>query len=208
MTSVERMFALANAVRFVSHCQIPGAFVEAGVWKGGSSLLMARKLLALGITDRELWLYDTFAGMTEPTPADGKATWQRWKEMQRSSHNDWCFSPLEAVRATMSKSCYPEAMVHLVKGKVEDTIPQQVPDHIALLRLDTDWYESTLHELTHLWPRLVEGGILIVDDYGGWEGCRQAVDEFFGALKPVLFHRIDSTGIAVQKVGLRDRVPH
>lgn len=199
MTSTERMYSLARAVTFVTECKLPGAFVEAGVWKGGSALLMARTLLALGVTDRELWLYDTFAGMSEPTLRDGSGAVQQWAKMQSRDHNEWCYAPIEEVRATMAQSGYPMSNVHLIAGKVEETIPANTPHEIALLRLDTDWYESTRHELLHLWPRLLPGGVLIIDDYGRWQGSRRAVDEFFVENGPVLMHRIDSTGVAVQK---------
>lgn len=199
MTSVERMFALWRAVRYVVEAKIPGAFVEAGVWRGGSGLLMTRTLLALDAPDRELWLYDTFTGMAEPTAEDGALPRRTWEAMRKDTHNAWCFSPLEEVRATMARCAYPPELVHLVAGKVEDTIPDQAPDEIALLRLDTDWYASTRHELEHLWPRLSPGGVLIIDDYGHWEGARRAVDEFFAVHGPVLLNRIDSTGVTVQK---------
>ena len=74
---------------------------------------------------------------------------------------------------------YPPERIHFVRGPVEETLPAGAPDEIALLRLDTDWYESTRHELEHLYPRLAAGGVLLVDDYGHWEGARKAVDEYF-----------------------------
>ena len=83
----------------------------------------------------------------------------------------------------------------MVPGLVEDTVPSQAPEVIALLRLDTDWYKSTWHELEHLYPRLSVGGVLIIDDYGHWEGARRAVDEFIEAKGLRLFlSRIDYTG--------------
>jgi O-methyltransferase len=83
---------------------------------------------------------------------------------------------------------------------VEDTLPDQAPERIALLRLDTDWYASTKHELEQLYPRLAEGGVLIVDDYGHYEGARRAVDEYFRAAgEPVLLNRIDFSGRLVIK---------
>jgi O-methyltransferase len=97
----------------------------------------------------------------------------------------------------MQSTGYPSDRVHYVKGLVEATVPQQAPDEIAILRLDTDWYESTKHELEHLWPRVRPGGVLIVDDYGHFEGARRAVDEFFGP--GVFLHRIDYTGRLVLK---------
>jgi hypothetical protein len=90
---------------------------------------------------------------------------------------------------------YPADRLHLVQGKVEDTLPGAAPARIALLRLDTDWYESTRHELVHLYPRLVPNGVLIIDDYGDWVGAKEAVDEYFAAqpFQPFL-SRMDHTG--------------
>ena len=101
----------------------------------------------------------------------------------------------------MNSTGYDEGMVHLVKGRVEETIPQHAPDSIALLRLDTDWYESTKHELERLFPRLSKHGILIIDDYGHWQGARRAVDEYFAGNKiPILLSRADYTGRVAVKL--------
>ena len=90
---------------------------------------------------------------------------------------------------------YPSERIHFVPGKVEDTIPASAPESIALLRLDTDWYESTKHELVHLFPRLATSGVLIIDDYGHWRGSRLACDEYFEQNRvPILLNRIDFTG--------------
>jgi hypothetical protein len=101
---------------------------------------------------------------------------------------------------------YPPEKVHFVKGMVEDTIPEQSPDGIALLRLDTDWYQSTKLELLHLYPRLANQGVLIIDDYGHWQGARRAVDEFISELRdPILLHRIDYTGRIAIKTDYKTR---
>lgn len=103
-----------------------------------------------------------------------------------------CYSPIEEVKANMLQTGYPAANIVWVKGKVEETIPATIPAQIALLRLDTDWYESTRHELQHLYPLLSSKGVLLIDDYGAWQGARKATDEFFG--NRVYLHRIDWTG--------------
>jgi hypothetical protein len=95
----------------------------------------------------------------------------------------------------MRDTGYDSEKVFFVKGKVEETLPAHAPDRISLLRLDTDWYESTYHELTHLYPRLTVGGVLIIDDYGHWAGARRAVDDFIGKNKlRLLLNRVDYTG--------------
>jgi hypothetical protein len=89
---------------------------------------------------------------------------------------------------------YDPAQIVFVKGKVEETLPDAAPSEIALLRLDTDWYESTCHEMIHLYPRLVHGGVLIIDDYGHWQDARRTVDEYISENKLRLgLQRIDHT---------------
>jgi O-methyltransferase len=207
MTSLERMYALWGAVRHINKAAIPGAIVECGVWRGGSMMLAARTLLDLGDSDRSLWLYDTYDGMTAPTALDVQAmsgeTAQAVLASQTKDNDNpfWALAQRDIVERNMAGTGYPQARTHYVEGPVEDTLPGQAPDEIALLRLDTDWYESTRHELIHLWPRLRPGGVLIIDDYGYWQGARKAVDEFFtGLAHAPLLARIDYTGrIAVKR---------
>lgn len=200
MTSPERISALCDAVRYLNKSFVQGAIVECGVWRGGSTLAAILTLLESDCRDREVWLYDTFEGMTEPTGIDVDFLGQPADRLlSGADRNDaesiWCCSQLDEVRQLLRSSCYPESKLRFVVGPVESTIPIQAPEQIALLRLDTDWYESTCHELTHLLPKLVPGGILIVDDYGHWEGCRRAVDEYFEANQvPMFLNRIDYTG--------------
>lgn len=201
MVSPERAYAVAEAVRHVVETAVPGDFVECGVWKGGCALLMARVAETLGVGDRRIWLYDTFAGMSQPSNADGEHARSKWEAMQRNGHNEWCYSSLDEVKATISaRTKYPASLFEFVAGRVEDTIPARIPDAISVLRLDTDWYESTRHELEHLWPLVSPGGVLLIDDYGRWSGARQAVDEFFKG-SGLLMHRTDRTGRVIQKPG-------
>lgn len=199
MTSVERQRALYEAVSYISENRIEGDVVECGVWKGGSSMIAALALGEHGDTDRTLYLYDTYAGMSEPTDKDvnlhGNAASGRWHALARDDRNDWDYASLKEVQENLSSTGYPEEKLRYVEGKVEETIPGTLPNKIALLRLDTDWYESTKHELIHLFPRLVPGGVLILDDYGHWEGARRAVDEYFAEHGVrMLLNRIDYTG--------------
>jgi O-methyltransferase len=197
MTSPERIYALRNAVRYVHRTQLPGAIVECGVWKGGSMMAVARTLLELGVSDRELYLFDTFEGMSDPTEKDKMFTGQQAAvllEGRAKEERLWGYVPLDDVRDAVLGVGYDAERIHFVKGKVEDTVPNGAPEQIALLRLDTDWYESTLHELVHLYPRLVPGGVLIIDDYGHWQGAREAVDEYVAEHDiPLLLNRVDYT---------------
>jgi O-methyltransferase len=206
MTSAERMFALYKAIEYVEAANIPGDIVECGVWRGGSSRLAAATLMALGSSHRTLHLFDTFEGMPAPSAADVQhstgepaANILDRSEREADVNNEWAYAPLSGVQATLAETAYPR--VEFVQGRVEDTLPAAAPREIAVLRLDTDWYESTRHELEHLYPRLVDGGVLIIDDYGYWQGARKAVDEYFGTTgEPILLNRIDDTGrIAIKR---------
>ena len=163
---------------------VPGALVECGVTFGGSIMIMILTLIELGVTDREIYLYDTFSGMSEPTEHDwhsrkNDATEKYNRKKISDTNCDWCYVPLDVVQKNLSSTNYPETRIHYVIGKVEDTVPTTLPDQIALLRLDTDWYESYKHELTHMFPLIPPGGTLINDDYHFWKGCQKAVDEYF-----------------------------
>lgn len=208
MTSPQRILALCEAIRYLVRCAVPGDVVECGVWRGGSMMAAARTLLHLGDRSRTLFLYDTFQGMSAPEDRDAQLDGTRAEEILAREQRDaesrfWCIASRDDVARVVLSTGYPASGVHLVEGKVEDTIPGVVPDHIALLRLDTDWYASTRHELEHLFPRVVRGGVVILDDYGHWRGAREAVDEFLqrtGAR--LLLHRIDYSGrIAVRSDG-------
>jgi hypothetical protein len=197
MTSLERRASLVGAVDHIVKHRIEGDIVECGVWRGGSMMTIALALMSRGDTSRHLYLYDTFEGMSEPTEHDKAVSGELAKSQLDRTKRDqplWAVSALEDVKANLSATGYPPERIHYVRGKVEDTIPATLPGRIALLRLDTDWYESTRHELQHLYPLLVKGGVLIIDDYGHWQGARQAVDEYFAsASEPVFLHRVDYT---------------
>jgi O-methyltransferase len=200
MTTPERIASLCSAVNYLVKNKVEGDFVECGVWRGGSTMAAIDTLMKNEDTGREIYLYDTFEGMSEPTDMDKVFTGTTADELMTTTEKEdptsvWCYSALEEVRQNVGTLKYPEKKVHYVKGKVEDTIPGTLPGKIALLRLDTDFYESTAHELKHLYPLLVPGGVIIIDDYGHWEGARKAVDEYIAAEKlPLLLNRIDYTG--------------
>jgi O-methyltransferase len=183
MTGADKVYALIQAVRYVTRHRIPGDVVECGVWRGGSMQAAARTLLALNDTSRDLHLFDTFEGMPAPSERDVRRSDERTAEEllaeeERERSLVWAVATLEDVREGFAQIPYPSERIHFVKGRVEDTIPGHAPERISILRLDTDWYESTRHELEHLYPRLSPGGVLLLDDYGYWEGAREAVDEF------------------------------
>jgi hypothetical protein len=198
MTTPPRVYALVRAVEYVAARGIPGAIVECGVWRGGSMMAVALTLLRLGKTDRELYLFDTFSGMTSPTDEDVKGSGERAADLladENAGSDLWAIASLDEVRAAVLAVGYPEERIHFVEGPVEETVPGAAPSEISLLRLDTDWYASTKHELVHLYPRLIKGGVLILDDYGYWQGARRAVDEYVSENGlALLLNRIDNTG--------------
>ncbi len=167
-----------------------------------------------GDRSRKLHLFDTYSGMSEPTDKDISFRGEPARDTLSSKKEtdpdfQWCGASVEEVRANMALTGYPMHQVALVKGMVENTIPHQAPERIALLRLDTDWYESTKHELEHLYPRLSDGGVLIIDDYGHWAGARQAVDEYIqNHGLAIMLNRLDYTGrIAIKHQAVKAANP-
>ncbi|MBW7840532.1 MAG: class I SAM-dependent methyltransferase [Chitinophagaceae bacterium] len=207
MTSVERMVSLMRSIEYIVNNSLQGDIVECGVWKGGSMMLVAKKLLELKSTEKRLFLFDTFEGMSEPSDID--VAWDRSSAKDQfiayknddSGKSNWCFSNLDEVKNNMDISGYPKERIFFIPGPVEKTLPCEEVEKISLLRLDTDWYESTKHELEHLYDKLVVGGILIIDDYGHWRGAKKAVDEFIKGRNLKLFlNRIDYTGRLAVKI--------
>ncbi|TKB98627.1 TylF/MycF/NovP-related O-methyltransferase [Pedobacter cryophilus] len=207
MTGPLRMISLIRAVEYIVKNNIPGAFVECGVWKGGSMMLIAKTLIELGELNRELYLYDTFEGMATPSSNDisfdnkiASILLEKELSEKENGNNIWCYSNIEEVKNNLLSIGYNPNKIHFIKGKVEDTIPNQIPHQIALLRLDTDWYESTIHELEYLYPILVNKGVMIIDDYGQWMGQKKAVDEYILNNKlDIYLNRIDfSSRLAIK----------
>ncbi len=202
LTSHARVAALCEATRSLTRQCVPGAFVECGAWRGGSMMAVALTLLAEGDTSRDLYLFDTFTHMPPPGEADVRhdgvpASVFFDADIEVPEH--FTHLSADAVRTAMVTTGYPAERIHLVEGLIEDTVPDRAPDEIALLRLDTDWYASTRHELEHLYPRVAPGGVLLIDDYGHYLGARRAVDEHFGTDRAEHFHRIDDSGRLVVK---------
>ncbi len=207
MTSIERVFALKSAVQYTVDNNIQGSYVECGVWKGGSCMIIAKTLMQLNKLDKEIWLYDTFDGMTNPTNNDVEVeTNLRGMELLENVDkttdrlNMWAYAPKDLVIENMNSTGFPKDKIKYIEGKVEETLLNDKPASIALLRLDTDWYESTKKELEYLYPLLVSGGVLIIDDYGHFKGSKKAVDDYFNNIKEKpLLHRIDYSGRMVIK---------
>jgi O-methyltransferase len=206
-TSSERLAALCASVDYIVEHEVPGVFVECGLWRGGGLLAVILRLQQLGVADRDVVGFDTFTGMTEPTVHDvdfkGNAASRRPRVVEAVSDaatrlfgRAW---PTQAgvsrdeVLAVLTSTGYDASRIELVEGPVEATLPGHTPEALALLRLDTGWYASTRHELEHLYPRLVVGGVFMSNDYGHYQGARLAVDEHLRGHR-ILLQRIDYTG--------------
>jgi predicted O-methyltransferase YrrM len=193
---LDATYALFQTIKYITQNNIPGDMVECGVWRGGSMMLIAYALQHFGDTSRQFYLYDTYSGMTEPDEIDidfdDKAMKPRWALITNKGHLMGFGGSVEDVKTNLRLTGYPEQQMHFIVGDVLQTIPAQLPSRIAVLRLDTDWYKSTLHELQHLYDLVVPHGVLIIDDYGWCRGARQATDEFFRdrSFKPMM-HRVD-----------------
>lgn len=181
MTSLKKMEALNKSVIYINENNIDGALVECGVFKGGSVMNMA--LTQLQYPDlRHIYLYDTFEGMTPAGEFDINHRGIPASIILKKPSKK-CIAPLEEVKQNIYLTNYPKEFLHFIKGDVAQTLKQNPPPKIAVLRLDTDWYESTKAELEILYPKLAKGGVLILDDYGYWKGARKAVDDYFDSLK-------------------------
>ena len=201
MTSGKRITQTIRAVRDLDANNITGDIVECGVWKGGQVI---SAWLANEKTKRNFWLYDTFEGMTQPTVHDHKVNARnevhhaRFSSKAKNGFDQWCRAEIGEVSTNVFKYIPPH-QCNFIKGPVEQTLldKNNLPKNIALLRLDTDWYESTLQEIMVLYPLLNVGGYLILDDYNGWRGCKKAFHEVFGTSQEI--HTIDRTAVYVRK---------
>ncbi len=197
MTGRERMYLLSQAILNVKNNNLDGDFVECGVWRGGNILLF-KLLNDFYNLNKNIFAYDTFEGMTTPQKMDitssGVTAEILMKNIKKKDekHNIHCFSEIEQVKKNILKYSNLND-IHFIKGPVEKTLffEKNLPNKISILRLDTDFYSSTKIELERLFPRVVSGGVLIIDDYGFWKGARKAVDEYFNGKK--WLHIVDST---------------
>ena len=207
MVSIPNLYALYSSVKYIINNKIPGDIVECGVWRGGCMMLVAILLKKYQVVHKKIYLYDTFEGMPAPGNNDidvlkNKAIDYFNKFKLSENNSDWCYADLDSVMANMDSTGYPAHNICYIKGKVEDSLQENLPiDKLSLLRLDTDWYDSTIVELDLLYPILIDGGILFIDDYGHWQGARKATDEYFNQrnIKP-LFFRVDYTCRLITKV--------
>jgi hypothetical protein len=200
MISVEGLWSTLSAAKYVCENQVEGDFVECGVWRGGNAIIAAEIFRRYG-SAKKVYLFDTFSGMTEPTQEDqglldGKPAILQYLESDKETHNEWCHASISEVQMNFAKRGLLHSNVLFIQGDVADSLrdARNLPEVISILRLDTDWYESTKLELEALFPRVSQGGCVIVDDYGYWSGSKKATDEYFNGQKSKpLFHVTDAT---------------
>lgn len=202
MSSFERLATIWQQVRYLDRYNISGDLVECGVWKGGTAGMMALAHLAsYSPPRRNLHLFDSFQGLPEPdSSVDGvmATEYSDGHANGKLASIQKCVGALKDSQLLLEKKiAYPTDLINYHQGWFEETVPASanVLPRIALLRLDGDWYESTRVCLQNLYSKVVSGGVVVIDDYGHWEGCRKAVDEFLNLVKePVLLNHIDYTG--------------
>lgn len=201
MQSQERIWSIIQSTKYIVANDIKGSFVECGVYKGGTAIAISRTLASMGVKDREIWLFDTYQGMTNPTEFDSHSGSQTLAAELLSAtpigdgENIWASASLKSVQEAVKEVDYPFSLFKFVVGDVLETLTENIPSEIAFLRLDTDWYESTKFELKQLEPRVADQGVVIIDDYGHWSGAKKAVDEYLEEMKlSPMVHYLDYTG--------------
>jgi O-methyltransferase len=199
-----RLGSMYEALLAIDAEEIPGDVVECGVWRGGN-IMLAR----LVSPARECWLYDTFNGMPEPDhefdrkrPHDdgrlGELAIDRYRAKEKGGTR-WDKVSLVDVQQQFLEMNLLDDRIHWIEGEVESTLlDRPLPDIIAILRLDLDWYWPTKVSLEQLYPRLADRAFLIIDDYGHWMGCKKAVDDFFADGRPEM-RQIDYSCVVMRK---------
>ena len=180
MLPVGRLDNLQVCVAEIVREGIPGDLIETGIWRGGATIFMRALLEAYGDESRAVWAADSFEGLPEPDAERFPKESASYHHPIVVRHSRRLAVSLEEVRANFAAYGLLDDRVHFLKGWFKDTLPTAPIDKLALVRLDGDYYESTLDALTSLYDKLSPGGIIIIDDYGedDWTNCRQAVDEF------------------------------
>jgi len=187
---VPRLVALYKLSEEINRGPVPGDIVECGVYNGGSAAVMA-SLCEKSPISRNVWLFDSFEGLPKPTDKDGA---------EAPGYEGWCHGDLSKVRKVLRKLRIPESRVHIVKGWFQDTFLKVEIPQIAILHIDADWYESVKLCLEKFYDSVQPGGYVVLEDYGDWEGCRIATDEFLkNRVLDVKLIQVDYTGFYFQK---------
>jgi O-methyltransferase len=193
MVGLARLKNLVRLAELIDLENIAGDIVECGTWNGGSGALLAQ-VGARSPHERMTWLFDSFEGLPAPSEKDGKAA---------VPYRGKCRGATDSVREVLGKLAVPETRARIVPGWFQDTLAQAPIQRIALLHIDADWYESVRFVLDTLYPRVTPGGYVVLDDYGYWQGCRTAWEEFQATLPaaPALVS-VDGIGCFLRKPAL------
>ena len=185
----------ADAITYILKNNIEGAILECGVESGNFEHIWINELMKNNAT-RDIYLCDTFGGLVKPSDNDYTCNdaqlyqmnkdevYNTWKsQIINEKINGWCYTPLENVQNRLNSTGYPQENLHYIVGDVMETLQDKanIPEKIAILRLDTDWYESSKYELEQMYDNVVNGGVIIFDDYYHWDGQLRATDEFFAS---------------------------
>lgn len=192
--SKKNSWSIIQSIKYIKNNKIEGDFVESGIFEGNSVILFGLLLEKYNLK-KKIYAYDTFDGMVKPSEFDqylNKNIKYTPLDRYKKDGNKWMNASLEIVKTNILKYLNEIDHIKFIKGDVRETltIEKNLPEKISLLRLDTDFYESTKKELEVLYPKLVKGGILIVDDYGFFSGSKKAVDEFLEN-KNIFFFPVD-----------------
>lgn len=203
-----------DSINYILDNNISGCLVECGVEYGRMEIIWINELLRHN-TFRDIYMFDTFSGLTRPTINDyacdtgpvfyqnNNSVIQEWENKKINEYvNGWCFCSLDKLIHNLNKTNYPCKYLHYIIGDVCETLENEIniPENIAILRLDTDWYESSKIELIKLFPNVVKGGIVIFDDYYYWNGQRQATNEYFNEInKQYEFVKVNEQTSAIIK---------
>ena len=173
MVGARRLNNLQFCIEGILRSEVPGCFVETGVWRGGSSIFAKAVFRRYGADDRVVWCCDSFEGMPSPSRKDLMID-----ANSDFSDRNYLTVSKEQVAENFRKFGLLDSNVKFLKGWFCDTLPDAPIGAIAILRMDGDLYESSMDALKNLYHKISIGGYIIVDDYNSWKGCRQAVDEF------------------------------
>lgn len=183
----------SEAIKYILNANIEGVLVECGVYNGHIEEIWINELMKNNAI-RDIYMYDTFGGCTEPSEYDytcenavlyqmnNQELMDTWKStIINDKINEMCYIPIQQVKNRLNSTGYPQCHLHYIIGDVMETLQDKstIPEKIAILRLDTDWYESSKYELEQMYDNVVKGGVIIFDDYFHWNGQRKATDEFF-----------------------------
>ena len=197
MIGLARLNNIQDCIEEILKTNVPGDLIETGVWRGGATIFMRAILRAYNVSDRYVWVADSFQGLPVPNPV-------KYPEDEGDRHHtvkELAIS-IEEVKGNFKKYDLLDSQVRFLKGWFSDTLPHADIKQLALIRLDGDMYESTMDALVNLYPKLSRGGYVIVDDWGAVDACRRAIEDYLSARSITdEIHAIDGKGVYWKRSG-------